>query len=93
MHIYFLNLILNFQYPLDPNATAVIPYTLSLIFMLIFNIVTLTLTLQVHINPERMVPELSFDNNAATCELNYNGYEVIVENCAVGNGVVGHNTG
>ena len=46
---------------------------------------------QIHINPDRMVPELSFDNNAATCDLNYNGYEVYVENCVVGNGVVGHN--
>ncbi len=43
---------------------------------------------QVHINPERMVPELSFENNAATCNLEYNGYEVYVTDCVVGNGEI-----
>ena len=39
-----------------------------------------------HINPEIKVAELDYTNNAATCDLEYTGYNVEVTNCAIGPG-------
>lgn len=39
---------------------------------------------KVSVNPEYKVPELTFNNNAATCSLHYNGLRVHVHNCTLG---------
>ena len=37
-------------------------------------------------NPNLIVPELSFDNNAAVCELTYTGTDAYVKNCVITHG-------
>ncbi|XP_067936233.1 lysyl oxidase homolog 3A-like [Watersipora subatra] len=41
---------------------------------------------KLNVNPEREVPELSFDNNAAVCELTYNGYSAKLSDCVLARG-------
>ncbi|XP_067928127.1 lysyl oxidase homolog 3B-like [Watersipora subatra] len=36
---------------------------------------------KLNVNPDRLVPELSFENNAAICDLTYSGSDVKMENC------------
>ena len=41
---------------------------------------------QLNVNPEYVIPELSFDNNAAVCDMNYSGYDVKLTNCRLSHG-------
>lgn len=41
---------------------------------------------KVHINPEFLVAELDYNNNAAICDLVYSGFDVRVYNCVLGRG-------
>jgi hypothetical protein len=36
---------------------------------------------QIEINPNMIVAEISFDNNAVVCDLNYTGYFARIFNC------------
>lgn len=37
--------------------------------------------LQVEINPNLIVAEISYDNNVVVCDLNYTGYYARIYNC------------
>lgn len=41
---------------------------------------------KVHINPEFLVAELDYNNNAAICDMVYSGFDVRVFNCVLGRG-------
>lgn len=46
----------------------------------------LHLILQLNINPNLVVPELSYDNNAAVCEMTYNGFSAKLSGCVLTRG-------
>jgi lysyl oxidase-like protein 2/3/4 len=41
---------------------------------------------KMHINPDLLVAELSYDNNAVTCELSYTGSNIVMDKCTLGRG-------
>ncbi|KAF6037056.1 SCRAL1 [Bugula neritina] len=41
---------------------------------------------KLNVNPELEVPELNYDNNAAICELTYNGYSAKLSDCSLARG-------
>ncbi|KAF6038670.1 LOXL3 [Bugula neritina] len=41
---------------------------------------------KLNVNPNMDVPELSFSNNAAVCDLGYSGYDVSLTNCRLERG-------
>ncbi|XP_066277067.1 lysyl oxidase homolog 4-like isoform X1 [Branchiostoma lanceolatum] len=43
-----------------------------------------TYTLEVIINPLRSVAEMDFENNRISCKINYNGYQVVANECHLG---------
>ena len=42
-----------------------------------------TYTFKMSINPEYKVPEITFENNAALCNLYYNEVQAIITNCSL----------
>lgn len=46
----------------------------------------LPMSSQVHINPELRIAELNYANNAASCQLQYTGFQVVLSNCTLGLG-------
>ena len=49
------------------------------------NLKALSCYFQTHVNPYRIVPELSYDNNILNCDIYFDGEDVDVGSCNIGN--------
>ena len=62
----------------DIRASDYLPYFMTT------NIKFLLYVSQTHINPERTVPELNFENNVINCDITFDGTSVTARSCKLG---------